>query len=315
MKFASLAPDLQNWFRDAVRRGTAREQALQSLLASGYQEGYARQAIEAAYKALPRPPAPAPVVPAAQPAQFAAQPPTTVPAAAAPAGASDAAAVSLSQQLAQMPNTIATSDREIHMLFALAAPRIVLFGNLLAPEECRELIELSRGKLARSSVVNTVTGSYDVHEHRTSFGTYFNRGENPLIRRIEARIAELVQYPLENGEPIQILHYQPGGEYKPHYDYFDPKHPGNEQVLQQGGQRIATLVMYLSDVEAGGSTVFPEVGIDVLPRQGNAVYFAYCTDTGALDARSLHGGSPVGAGEKWIATKWFRQGAYVGSGA
>jgi prolyl 4-hydroxylase len=221
----------------------------------------------------------------------------------------------LSQQLVQMPNTIATVDREVHMLFALTAPRIVLFGNLLPTDECEQLIELSRGKLARSSVVNNETGAYDIHPHRTSYGTYFDRGENDLIRRLEKRIADLVQYPEENGEPIQILHYEPGGEYKPHYDYFDPRQPGNEQVLTQGGQRIATLVMYLNDVEAGGSTVFPEVGVDVLPRRGNAVYFAYCSETGALDARSLHGGSPVGAGEKWIATKWFRERQYVGSGA
>jgi prolyl 4-hydroxylase len=214
-----------------------------------------------------------------------------------------------------MPNTIATSDREIHMLLALNAPRIVLFGNLLSAEECDEMVRLSQGKLERSSVVNNETGAYDIHPHRTSFGTYFNRGENELIRRLEARIAELVQYPVENGEPIQILHYEPGGEYKPHFDYFDPKQPGNEQVLTQGGQRIATLIMYLNDVEAGGSTVFPEVGIDVIPRRGNAVYFAYCAEGGALDARSLHGGSPVGAGEKWIATKWFRERRYVGSGA
>jgi prolyl 4-hydroxylase len=73
--------------------------------------------------------------------------------------------------------------------------------------------------------------------------------------------------------------------------------------------------MYLNDVEAGGSTVFPEVGVDVLPRRGNAVYFAYCSENGALDPRTLHGGSPVGAGEKWIATKWFRERQYVGSGA
>jgi prolyl 4-hydroxylase len=221
----------------------------------------------------------------------------------------------LSQQLVQMPNTIATVDREIHMLFALTAPRIVLFGNLFSTDECEQMIELSRGKLARSSVVNNETGAYDIHPHRTSYGTYFDRGENDLIRRLEKRIADLVQYPEENGEPIQILHYEPGGEYKPHYDYFDPRQPGNEQVLTQGGQRIATLVMYLNDVETGGSTVFPEVGIDVLPRRGNAVYFAYCSETGALDSRSLHGGSPVGGGEKWIATKWFRERQYVGSGA
>ena len=302
MKFDSLAPDLQSWFRDMTKRGTGRDALLKSLLGVGYQERYARDAIDAALKALPKPPPPPPVQPVAAPMAEA------IPAVAG-------TTPSLTEQLVQMPNTIATVDREIHMLFALTAPRIVLFGNLLSAEECEQMIELSRGKLARSSVVNNETGAYDIHPHRTSDGTYFDRGENDLIRRIEKRIADLVQYPEENGEPIQILHYKPGGEYKPHYDYFDPRQPGNEQVLTQGGQRIATLVMYLNDVETGGSTVFPEVGIDVLPRRGNAVYFAYCSETGALDSRSLHGGSPVGGGEKWIATKWFRERQYVGSGA
>ena len=300
MKFESLAPDLQSWFRDMVKRGSDRESLVRSLVSAGYQERYAHDAADAAIKSLPAPPPP---------------PPAQPPAIATSGQATATEATSLSQQLVEMPNTIDAGDRAVHMLFALTAPRIVLFGNLLSAEECEQMIELSRGKLARSSVVNNETGAYDIHPHRTSYGTYFNRGENELIQRLEQRIAELVQYPVENGEPIQILHYEPGGEYKPHFDYFDPKHPGNEQVLTQGGQRIATLIMYLSDVEAGGSTVFPEVGIDVLPRQGNAVYFAYCSENGTLDTRSLHGGSPVGAGEKWIATKWFRQRRYVGSGA
>jgi prolyl 4-hydroxylase len=301
MKFESLAPDLQTWFRDMVRRGSSRDAMQKALTSAGYQERYALDAVAAAVLALPSGPPPAQVPPQANQVGT-------------PVTATDETQT-LSQQLVSMPNTISTSDREIQMLFALTAPRVVLFGNLLSAEECEQMVELSRGKLERSSVVNNETGNYDVHPHRTSYGTYFNRGENELISRLEQRIAELVQFPIENGEPIQILHYQPGGEYRPHHDYFDPKQPGNEQVLKQGGQRIATLIMYLNDVEAGGSTVFPEVGIDVLPRRGNAVYFAYCSETGALDARSLHGGSPVGAGEKWIATKWFRQQPYSGSGA
>jgi prolyl 4-hydroxylase len=311
MKFQALRPDLQTWFRDMVRRASSRDAMVTALVAAGYQPAFAREATECALRSLPAPaaqpvPAPVPATGTLTAGTAAATP--------AAAGAGNEA-LSLSQQLVSMPNTIATSDREIHMLLALNAPRIVLFGNLLSAEECDEMVRLSQGKLERSSVVNNETGAYDIHPHRTSFGTYFNRGENELIRRLEARIAELVQYPVENGEPIQILHYEPGGEYKPHFDYFDPKQPGNEQVLTQGGQRIATLIMYLNDVEAGGSTVFPEVGIDVIPRRGNAVYFAYCAEGGALDARSLHGGSPVGAGEKWIATKWFRERRYVGSGA
>ena len=305
MKFDQLPSDLRNWFRDMIGRRTGREDLLRALLAAGYQKRMAEDAVAAAVAAIP---APAPVPETA---------PTPVPAVSQSTPATGAAldARSFSEQLARMPNGIATTDRQVSMLFALAAPRVILFGNLLAPEECEQLIELSRGKLARSSVVNAATGSYDVHPHRTSAGTHFERGENELVRRIEARISELVEIPVERGEPLQILHYQPGGEYKPHFDYFDPAQPGNEAVLKHGGQRIATLVMYLNDVEAGGSTVFPEVGLDVLPRRGHAVYFAYTTEDGQLDKRSLHGGSPVSAGEKWIATKWFRQRPYGGPGA
>jgi prolyl 4-hydroxylase len=220
-----------------------------------------------------------------------------------------------SELLAESPNTIETFDRQVHIQFVLNAPRVVLFGNLLSHEECEQMIEASRAKLSRSTVVNSETGAYDVHPHRTSSGTHFERGESELIRRIERRISDLIEFPVENGEPIQILHYQPGGEYKPHFDFFDPALPGNDKVLAMGGQRIATLVMYLNDVESGGSTVFPDIGLDVLPRRGSAVYFAYTAEDGQLDRRTLHGGSPVVAGEKWIATKWLRAGPYVGPSA
>lgn len=293
MRFDQLAPDLQKWLRDMVGGAYGREHVVQAMLKAGYARRFADEAFSAAVS----------VVPAAAAAP------------ALPAEAIDQPAVPLTEQLATTPNTLDTEDRPVEMLFALAEPRIVLFGNLLADDECDAIVQMSRGKLERSSVVNTETGAYDVHPHRTSLGTYFARGENELVARIERRIADLVQCPIERGEPLQILHYQPGGEYKPHHDYFDPAHPGSEQVLAQGGQRIATLIMYLNDVEAGGSTVFPQVGLDVLPRKGHAVYFAYCAENGTLDPRSLHGGSPVSAGEKWIATKWFRQRNYDGAGA
>jgi prolyl 4-hydroxylase len=304
MKFDQLQPDLRRWFHDMIGRRTGRDELLRALLAAGYQKRMAEDAVAAALAAIPAPaPAPEPA-PSPVPEVTATAVPTEV----------NLDARAFSAQLAQTPNAFEAGDRAVSMLFALASPRIILFGDLLAPAECDELIALSRTKLARSSVVNAETGNYDIHPHRTSSGTHFARGENALIQRIERRIAELVQCPVERGEPLQILHYQPGGEYKPHFDYFDPAQPGNEQVLAHGGQRVATLVMYLNDVEAGGSTVFPEVGIDVLPRRGNGVYFAYCTEDGRLDARTLHGGSPVAAGEKWIATKWFRQRAYGGPG-
>ncbi len=289
------------------QRSFTRQAVLQALLDAKYDAHYADNVVDIAWRELPAQGA------LVSPPAAATQAPVSGLVAAA--GAVAQPSRPFSTQLAEMPNSLETPDRAVEMLFVIESPRVVLFGNLLSDEECDLLVGLARDKLQRSSVVNASTGAYDIHPHRTSSGTYFRRGENELLLRIERRIAELVDCPLEQGEPIQVLHYEPGGEYKPHYDYFDPAHPGNKEVLAQGGQRIATLIIYLNDVTCGGSTVFPEIGLDVLPRKGHAVYFAYCDDNGSLDVRTLHGGSPVRSGEKWIATKWFRQQAYVGAGA
>jgi len=332
MQYESLAADLKAWLQQSIDQGYDRAVIEKSMRASGYQPKFARRAIELAFARhdaagngadVPRVGAAATTAVAAAGADESANestdgavapaddgagdtPMTAATAAATATAPASATEISTHEVLLASPNAIETSDSKVNILFALNAPRIILFGNLLSEPECKELIRQSALKLERSTVVNAKSGAYDVHPDRTSSGTHFQRGENDLIRRLEQRISELVSIPIENGEPIQILHYTPGAEYKPHFDYFDPDLPGNEKVLAMGGQRVATLIMYLNDVEAGGSTVFPEVGVDVLPRSGNAVYFAYTTPAGLLDARTLHGGSPVHSGEKWIATKWIR---------
>jgi prolyl 4-hydroxylase len=303
MKFSSLASELQTWLKQSIEQGCSPDTIERSMRASGYQSEFAQRAVAAAFKQVS-----SPTSPPTQACETADTPAVT--------GAQQSMAAAADEQLsssrilASGPNEIEAGDRTVHILMALNAPRVVLFGSLLAAEECEALIELSRGKLERSNVVDRGTGRYQEHPDRTSEGTYFRRAENELIGRIEARIAELTGCPIERGEPIQVLHYKPGTEYKPHFDYFDPADAGNQRVLAMGGQRVGTLIMYLNDVEGGGSTVFPEIGLDVLPRRGNAVFFAYSNDEGRLDSRTLHGGSPVGSGEKWIATKWLRQREY-----
>ncbi len=104
---------------------------------------------------------------------------------------------------------------------------------------------------------------------------FFERGEAPLIARIERRIAALLRWPADHGEGLQILRYRPGAQYRPHHDYFDPAQPGTATVLERGGQRVATLVMYLNAPERGGATTFPDVGLEVAPVKGCAVFFSY----------------------------------------
>lgn len=200
-------------------------------------------------------------------------------------------------------------DLDVTVLASLAAPRIVVFGGLLSPAECDEMIALARARLARSETVQVDTGGSEINEARTSQGMFFERGEHPVVARIEARMAALIGWPVENGEGLQILRYGPGAEYKPHYDYFDPAHSGTPSILTRGGQRVASLVCYLNNPVRGGETVFPDIGFDIAPVKGNAVFFSY--DRAHPTTKTLHGGAPVVEGEKWVATKWLRERQFV----
>lgn len=198
---------------------------------------------------------------------------------------------------------IQLSDKIVDVLSSMVLPRVVVLGNFLSNEECEELINLAKPKIARSTVMGD-NGSV-LHDARTSMGMFFQRGENDLCLKIERRIAELLKWPICNGEGMQVLWYGPGAEYKPHYDYFDPAFGYSEAALKRAGQRVATLIMYLNTPEQGGGTIFPDVGFEAFAQKGNAVFFSY--DIPHASTKSLHGGSPVLKGEKWAAVKWIRQ--------
>ncbi|MBU3671359.1 MAG: 2-oxoglutarate-dependent dioxygenase [Sinobacteraceae bacterium] len=204
----------------------------------------------------------------------------------------------------ETPNLIRVDGREISVLLQLKHPRVIVFGNLLGQDECDKLVALAKPRISASSVIDMQSGGNRQDAGRTSSGMAFRRGETKLIERIERRIAALLQWPYENGEALQILRYAVGQEYKPHYDYVDPTQPGALPFLARGGQRVASLVMYLNTPPRGGATNFPDVGLEVAAVKGNAVFFSY--DRAEPSTRTLHGGMPVTAGEKWVATKWLR---------
>ncbi|KAJ8618210.1 hypothetical protein MRB53_014396 [Persea americana] len=131
-------------------------------------------------------------------------------------------------------------------------PRAFVYHNFLSKDECEYLIELAKPNMVKSTVVDSATGQSKDSRVRTSSGTFLTRGRDKTIRNIEKRIADFTFMPAEHGEGLQILHYEVGQKYEPHYDYFL-----DEFNTKNGGQRIATVLMYLSDVEEGGETVFP----------------------------------------------------------
>jgi len=207
-------------------------------------------------------------------------------------------------------NLIHLKDRDINVVMVCTSPRIALFNNVLSDAECDALINSSRSKLERSKVVANKQAGEFVDDTRTSYGAHFDKQENKLVATIQRRIAELVNWPLSHAEPLQILNYAEGGEYLPHFDFFEPQQPGQPSPMQTGGQRIATLIIYLNDVAAGGGTIFPHLNLETRPRKGGALYFSYQFEDGSVDPMTLHGGSPVIRGEKWIATQWFRESVF-----
>ena len=277
-----MTVELEQWVVSQAASGGDPAGVLQRLLDEGWPEDEAVEAIAAAVNAY-----------VADRSRDTGLPlPVRVPVVAEPNGAS----------------VVDAGDRRVSILANMALPRVAVLGGLLSAEECDAFIELARPRLARSTTVEPDSGGDIVHPDRTSHGMGFARGENALCARIEARIARLLDWPLDHGEGLQVLRYGPGAQYKPHHDYFDPAMPGSEVLLRRGGQRVATVVMYLNTPERGGATAFPESHFEVAAIRGNAVFFSY--DRAHPMTRTLHAGAPVLAGEKWILTKWLRAGVH-----
>jgi prolyl 4-hydroxylase len=279
MATQTITPELRAWIVAQARAGCRPEDVLQSMRDSGWDEDTALAALEttleqylkeqAAHQNLPAP------LPVPEP------------------------------DLAGSPSVVRALDRDVRVLMCMRSPRLIVFGGLLSDDECERMIAQATPRLTRSETVHNPSGGSEVHEARTSDGMFFERGEFPICDLIERRIAALVRWPLENGEGLQVLRYRPGAEYKAHHDYFDPAQPGTPTILQRGGQRVGTLVMYLNTPAKGGGTAFPDVGVEVAPVRGNAVFFSY--ERPHAMTRTLHAGTPVVEGEKWVATKWLRE--------
>ena len=175
-------------------------------------------------------------------------------------------------------------------------PLIVKFHNVLSDEECQTLIECASSRLKRSKLANK-----EFSQIRTSSGMFFDENEDPVITTIEKRVSTLMNVPIKHAEGLQVLHYEPGQEFKAHFDYFSEHHPSSKN------NRISTLVMYLNEVEQGGETTFPNLGLTVMPTKGCAVYFEYFYNNERLNELTLHSSTPVIRGEKWVATQWMRK--------
>lgn len=185
-------------------------------------------------------------------------------------------------------------------------PDIMILHNLMSDAEIDKLIELSEPLLNRATVHNPITGELEYANYRISKNCWLNEGHDELIGRVNQRMTALTELNLRTAEDFQVQNYGLAGHYDPHFDFS--RDLENSSLGRLGtGNRIATVLLYMTDVEAGGATVFPYVGARVKPKKGDAVFWHNMLRSGEGDFRTRHAGCPVLKGWKWVSNKWIHE--------
>jgi prolyl 4-hydroxylase len=177
------------------------------------------------------------------------------------------------------------------------SPKMFFIPQLLTAAECSHVRSLARPLLAPSVVVDPQTGHETAHPIRTSAGAVLGPVQMDLVvEALNRRIASVTGTAVEQGEPLTVLHYSPGQEYRLHHDCLP----------SEANQRQRTLIVFLNEEFEGGETYFPKIDVRIRASTGDAIVFDNVGADGRPDEDSRHAGLPVTSGEKWICTRWFR---------
>lgn len=189
------------------------------------------------------------------------------------------------------------------------SPWIVTFDNFLSDAEITALIETVGGNWEKSTDTGIANEFGEVgrilSEGRTSSNAWCRETceNHPDVRSVINKIVEVTRVPYNHYESFQILQYDLGQKYNKHHD------AGGSDHLLTCGPRILTFFLYLSDVEEGGETAFPDLGISVKPKKGKALLWPSVLDEfpDRIDHRTQHEARPVIKGKKYAANSWIHQ--------
>uniref|UniRef100_A0A8C1TQM6 procollagen-proline 4-dioxygenase n=1 Tax=Cyprinus carpio TaxID=7962 RepID=A0A8C1TQM6_CYPCA len=203
-------------------------------------------------------------------------------------------------------------------------PRIVRYHDIISDSEITTVKELAKPRLRRATISNPVTGVLEtapyrittVHDpntgklttahYRVSKIAWLSGYEHSTIEKINQRIEDVTDLEMDTAEELQVANYGVGGQYEPHFDFGRKDEPDAFKELGTGN-RIATWLFYMSDVSAGGATVFPDVGAAVWPKKGTAVFWYNLFASGEGDYSTRHAACPVLVGNKWVSNKWIHE--------
>ena len=187
-----------------------------------------------------------------------------------------------------------------------ASPRISVVEGFATHAECDWLIERARPHLHRATVYNPVSAGFLTEEARTNSSVEFGIARSDVvIMGLRTRIQAVTD--IHRLEVSSILHYSPGEEFKPHFDFLDTALPGHALDVRRSGQRAATFLIYLNDDYEGGETEFPRLDWRYKGRKGDALLFWNLLASGEPDRQTMHAGLAPTSGEKWLFSQWLRQ--------
>uniref|UniRef100_A0A669BML3 Prolyl 4-hydroxylase subunit alpha-1 n=1 Tax=Oreochromis niloticus TaxID=8128 RepID=A0A669BML3_ORENI len=185
-------------------------------------------------------------------------------------------------------------------------PYIVRYLDIISDAEIERVKQLAKPRLRRATISNPITGVLETASYRISKSAWLTEYDDPMIEKINDRIEGVTGLEMDTAEELQVANYGVGGQYEPHFDFGRKDEPDAFKELGTGN-RIATWLFYMSDVSAGGATVFPDVGAAVWPQKGTAVFWYNLFASGEGDYSTRHAACPVLVGNKWVSNKWIHE--------
>ena len=186
----------------------------------------------------------------------------------------------------------------------------VIVNSILSPEDCKYLMEKADPLFTRSGVVGTAAPD----PTRTSETAWIDKTD-PIAKKVFDKIMELTGKTLEHCENLQVVRYQPGTYYKAHHDSCCDDSEGCLGFAKEGGQRVATLLVYLNSEFTEGETHFPDHGdLKLKADPGSAIFFRpMAKDCNKCHPKALHAGLPIATGTKYVCNVWVREDKFVRS--
>ncbi|XP_069159184.1 prolyl 4-hydroxylase subunit alpha-1 isoform X1 [Procambarus clarkii] len=185
-------------------------------------------------------------------------------------------------------------------------PTVYIYYDVLSDSEIAVIKELATPNFKRATVQNYKTGELETASYRISKSSWLKNEHHEVVATVNQRIESITGLEMDTAEELQVANYGIGGHYEPHFDYARREEKDAFKSLGTGN-RIATFLFYMTDVEAGGATVFPYINLSLWPQKGAAAFWHNLHPNGEGDTLTRHAACPVLVGTKWVSNKWIHE--------